>query len=152
YLKTLHSIGVFMKASEILNSFVDNISKQGVQDSFEVIRLSNNIIELRGFISLFLYIKVRSTEPYTWGVTKTRLEHFRRQSKKYCVVLLAGSIEKGYFLSECDIDFYTREIWPLGEDGDYKVKPGKYLERNRLFSSFEEFLGLLENFIAKGKK
>jgi len=136
-----------MKASEILDAFVDNISKQGVQNSFEVIRLSNNIIELRGFISLFLYIKVRSTEPYTWGITKSRLEEFERQNKAYCVVLLLGLIEKGYFLTQADIDYYIiREIWPLGKDGDYKIKVGKYLERNRPFDSFEEFMDLLKNF------
>lgn len=139
---------VFMKVSnKILNAFVDNISEQGVQDSFEVIRLSNNIIELRGLISLFLYIKVRSTEPYTWGITKSRLEEFERQNKAYCVVLLLGSIEKGYFLTQADIDYYIREVWPLGKDGDYKIKVGNYLERNRPFDSFEEFMDLLKNFM-----
>jgi len=128
-----------MNPGQILTSFVGNISKYGIQKNFEVVKHSNNIFELRGSLSLFLYIKVRSAEPYAWGLTKNRLDNFHKQNDTYAVILLAGSPEMGYFLTKCDVIYYTKEIWPLGKDGDYKIKPGIYLERNGPFNSFEEF-------------
>ena len=132
-----------MNARRILTTFIDNISKYAAQNDFQIIKHSDNIIELRGVSSLFLYIKTRSEEPYTWGITKSRLDNFHMRNDLYAIILLAGSSEKGYFLTKSDIIYYVKEIWPLGKDGDYKVKPGKYLERNRILSSLEDFLELL---------
>jgi len=89
-----------------------------------------------------VYFKVRSAEPYRWGVTANRLRELKQSRKKWVVVLLFESAETGYFLESGDVDNYM-SIWPIASDGDYKVEPGTYLQYNKPFHSFSEFLAEL---------
>ena len=140
-----------MTAQEILNAFIVNINKYSKIKQFEcrpwvhgTRRISRNILDLSGSIDFLIYVKVRSEEPFRWGVTANRIDEMRCSGKNWIVVLLYCSSETGYLLTPRDIDRYL-SIWPLGNDGDYKVGTGSYLRYNIPFCSFKEFLYSLCN-------
>jgi len=136
-----------MNANRIMNEFISLLRQTGEGQGFRcqpwqgTRRMSNNIVELSSSIDCLVYIKVRSEEPWRWGVTANRIDELRRSGKKWIVVLLCGTPETGYLLTPNDVDRYIRQgIWPLGRDGDYKVATGSYLQFNRPSHSFTEFL------------
>lgn len=138
-----------MKASQIHNEFVTLLERNGLECGFSCQqwfggsgRTSRNIVKLSGSVDCLVYFKVRSAEPYRWGVTANRLRELKQSRKKWVVVLLFESAETGYFLESGDVDNYM-SIWPIASDGDYKVEPGTYLQYNKPFHSFSEFLAEL---------
>ena len=144
-----------MNANQIMNEFISLLRQTGERQGFRcqpwfqgTRRMSNNIVELSGSIDCLVYIKVRSEEPWRWGVTANRIDELRRSSKKWIVVLLCGTPETGYLLTPNDIDRYLC-IWPLGSDGDYKVATGSYLQFNRPFHSFNEFNYLMDRVMGE---
>lgn len=139
-----------MNANQILDEFVSLMHKFGKENNFNVQfwyqgtrRTSNNILALSGSIGCLVYFKVRSDEPYRWGVTKNRIIELNQTGKKWVVVLLYESANTGYIIAGKEIKRYL-SVWPLGADGDYKVAPGKYLQFSRHFNSFTEYYDLLK--------
>jgi hypothetical protein len=129
--------------------FVYHLSQTGISKGFRVRnwidnagRAGSNIIELNGAVDCLIYYKVRSDEPYRWGVTKNRIDELNSSGKPWFVVLLYESSNTGYLIPASDVSRYL-SIWPLGSDGDYKVAIGSYLKFNKPFSSFSEFVHLL---------
>jgi len=113
------------------------------------IRTTHNIVELSGQIDCLIYIHVISGEQHRWGVTKTRIEELENLHKKWFVVLLHGTHENGYLLSDGDVKRYISEnLWPLGRGrnkNEYKVQPGKTLKYHKQpFETFGEFLRFLD--------
>jgi hypothetical protein len=110
-------------------------------------RHTSNIVELSGKIDCLLYLHIISTEPYRWGVTKTRIEELENLHKKWFVVLLYEKPENGFLLTDNDVRRYIYEnLWPLGRGrngNEYKVQPGKTLKYNKPFKMFEEFITFL---------
>jgi hypothetical protein len=138
-----------MTANQILSEFISLIRQTGETRGFRCQswfqgsgRTSRNIVELSGSINCLVYIKVRSREPYRWGVTANRIEELKQSGKSWIIVLLYETPETGYFLTSNDVNRYL-SIWPLGSDGDYKVGPGSYLQFNRPFNTFSEFFDSL---------
>ena len=144
-----------MNANQILNNFISQLQQYGNAKGFSVDiwkgtrRKSRNIIEIVGTINCLIYIKVRSEEPYRWGVTKNRIEELNKSGKKWCLVLLYESPNSGYFLTADEVNRY-RGIWPLGIDGDYKVAIGTYLKYNIPFNSFSDFINSLVEYCKGG--
>lgn len=140
-----------MNANEILNNFISQLQQYGKLKRFSVDiwtgtkRKSRNIIEIKGMINCLLYVKIRSGEPYRWGVTKNRIKELNNSGKKWCLVLLYESPNRGYFLTADDVNRYMG-IWPLGSDGDYKVAPGAYLKYNIPFNAFSDFIESLTKY------
>ena len=100
-------------------------------------------------INCLIYFKIRSEEPYRWGVTANRINELGQANKNWVLVLLYESPHNGYLITETEVKSYL-SIWPLGADGDYKVEPGSYLRHNRPFHSFTDFINsLLHNFNLK---
>ena len=89
-----------------------------------------------------MYVKARSAHPIRWGVTKNVIDRLKNQNLPWYVILLFLSHESGYLLSMDDANYYIKNVWPLGADGDYKPSEGSYLSRNRpsnsLLSVMEE--------------
>jgi len=140
-----------LKDFEISREFISLLKQAGEARGFRCSpwyggtrRISRNIIEILGSLNCLVYFKVRSGEPLRWGVTVNRIEELNRSDKKWFIVLLYESPETGYLLSSDDVNRY-RSIWALGRDGDYKVGPGSYLQFNRPFNSFAEFVVRLIN-------
>jgi hypothetical protein len=140
-----------MNANQIMNEFISLLRQAGERQSFScqpwfqgTRRMSNNIVELSGSVNCLVYIKVRSEEPYRWGVTTNRIDELRQSGKNWVIVLLYETTETGYLLTPNDVNRYL-SIWPLGSDGDYKVATGSYLRFNRPFHSFTEFLNRLRD-------
>jgi hypothetical protein len=140
-----------LKDLEISTEFISLLKRAGEMQGFRCIpwyggtrRISRNIIEILGKIDCLVYFKVRSAEPFRWGVTANRIEELNRSNIKWFIVLLYESPETGYLLSSEDVSRY-RSIWACGRDGDYKVGPGSYLQFNRPFNSFSEFVDSLIN-------
>lgn len=138
-----------MTANQILSEFISLIRQIGEEKGFRcqswfqgTRRMSRNIVELSGSINCLVYIKVRSEEPYRWGVTANRIEELKQSDKDWIVVLLYKIPGTGYLLTSNDVNRYL-SIWPLGSDGDYKVGPGSYLQFNNPFNSFSEFIDSL---------
>jgi hypothetical protein len=138
-----------MTANQILSEFISLIRQTGetrglcCQSWFQGSgRMNRNIVELSGSINCLVYIKVRSREPYRWGVTANRIEELKQSGKSWIIVLLYKTPETGYFLTSNDVNRYL-SIWPLGNDGDYKVGPGSYLQFNRPYNTFSEFIDSL---------
>ena len=74
-----------MTANQILSEFISLIHQTGETKGFRcqswfrgTRRMSRNIVELLGSINCLVYIKVRSEEPYRWGVTANRIEEVRQ--------------------------------------------------------------------------
>ena len=107
--------------------------------------ISRNVFEFKGHVNCLLYVKGRAEQPYRWGVTANVIERLQAQQKKWYIILLFESCQKGYFLSSDDVEHYVRNVWPLGRDGDYKPATGSYLARNTAFYSIKDFIGILEN-------
>jgi hypothetical protein len=138
-----------MNARQIQNEFISLLRQAGENNDFRcqfwyqsTRRMSRNIIELSGSINCLIYFKVRSEEPYRWGVTANRIKELEQAGKKWVLVLLYESPNTGYLITAEDVNRYL-SIWPLGSDGDYKVGPGSYLRFNRPFHSFSEFFNSL---------
>lgn len=138
-----------MESSRIHSEFVTLLNRAEREHSFrcqqwagESGRTSRNIVQLSGSVNCLVYFKVRSAEPYRWGVTANRLMELRQSREKWAVVLLFESAETGYFLESADVNNYMA-IWPLAGDRDYKVQPGTYLQYNKPFYSFSGFLAKL---------
>lgn len=114
-------------------------------------RHTNNIVKLSGRIDCLLYLHIISGEPYRWGVTKTRIEELENLHKKWFVVLLYKTPDKGYLLSSDEVRSYIEKgLWPLGRDRnrkEYKIRPGAPLQYNRPFNKFSELIKLLESRI-----
>lgn len=140
-----------MNATQIQNDFISLLRQAGKSNDFycqpwegSTRRISANIIELSGSIGCLIYFKVRSEKPYRWGVTSNRINELEQSGKKWFLVLLSESPNTGYFITTKDVSRYLY-IWPLGNDGDYKVGTGSYLQFNSTFHSFPEFLKSLAN-------
>ena len=98
--------------------------------------ISQNVWELDGSVQCLLYVKGRGEAPYRWGVTANVVERLKKQKRKWFTVLLYESKDTGYLLSSTDVLYYIKNVWPLGDDGDYKPASGTYLSRNAPFTSF----------------
>lgn len=138
-----------MNANQIQAEFILLLRQAGEEKGFRdqfwyqgTRRMSRNIIELSGAINCLIYFKVRSEGPYRWGVTANRIDELKQSGKKWCLVLLYESPNTGYLITAENVNRYL-SIWPLGSDGDYKVGPGSYLQFNRPFHLFSEFLNSL---------
>lgn len=138
-----------MNASQIQREFILLMHQAGKNNGFRcqpwyqgTRRMSRNIIELSGSINCLIYYKVRSEKPYRWGVTANRIDELKDSGMKWVLVLFYESPNTGYLIATGDVNRYL-SIWPLGNDGDYKVGPGSYLKFNRSFYSFSEFINSL---------
>lgn len=138
-----------MNANQIRGEFISLLRQAGEKNGFRcqfwyhgTRRRGRNIIELSGSISCLIYFHVRSEKPYRWGVTANRINELNQSGRKWFLVLLYESPNTGYLITAEDVNHYL-SIWPLGNDGDYKVGPDSYLRFNRPFPSFFEFLNSL---------
>lgn len=111
--------------------------------------ISRNVFELTGSMNCLLYLKARAEYPLRWGVTANVLDRLKGHSKPWVVVLLYVSHKTGYLLSSADVEHYTKNIWALGADGDYKPSTGSYLASNKPFRSIDEFFTQLSTILAK---
>ena len=118
-------------------------------------RWTKNIIELNGYLNCLLYFKIRSEEPYRWGVTKSRIEELQASRKKWFIILLFKTPNNGYLLTSKDVERYITEgLWPMGIDkknkNEYKISTGKSLQKNSPFNTSEDFINsLINNIINK---
>ena len=143
-----------MNATKIHSEFISLLHQNGEKQDFSchycsrgTRRMSRNIIELSKSINCLIYFKVRSKKSYnsyTWGVTANRIDELKQSDIKWVLVLLYESARTGYLITAGDVNRYL-SIWPLGNDGDYKVSTGSYLQFNKPFQSFSEFLNSLVN-------
>lgn len=138
-----------MNAKQIQAEFISLLSHAGENNAFKcrlwdrgARRTGRNIAELSGSINCLVYFKVRSEQPYRWGVTANRIDELKQSGKKWFLVLLYESPHTGYLITPNDVERYL-SVWPLGNDGDYKVGPGSYLRFHKPFYSFSEFLSSL---------
>lgn len=138
-----------MNAIQIQSEFISLLCQAGEKRDFccqfwyqGTRRMSRNIIELSGSMNCLIYFKLRSEKPYRWGVTANRIDKLKQSDMKWVLVLLYESPNAGYLITAEDVN-HCLSIWPLGSDGDYKVGPGSYLESNKSFHSFSEFLNSL---------
>ncbi len=107
--------------------------------------ISRNVFEFKGRANCLLYVKGRAEQPYRWGVTANVIDRLQAQQKKWYVILLFESCEKGYLLTSQDVEHYIHCVWPLGRDGDYKIATGSYLSRNTAINSIKDFMKVIEN-------
>ncbi len=103
-------------------------------------KISRNVFKLLGKSEFLIYVKGRAEEPHKWGITKNVVDRLNNQETTWFVVLLFDRPDTGYLLSQDDVNYYIRNIWPLGADGDYKPATGSYLSKNAPFQSFNMFI------------
>ena len=135
----------------IVNDFVEAVSKRGgfVITRKRISPKTRNVFELTGKMNCLLYLHSIDHQPYRWGVTANVLERLRKQNKPWAVVLFYESHSTGYLLSSADVEYYTKNVWPLARDGDYKPAPGSYLAKNIPFQLLDEFFAQLSTILAK---
>jgi hypothetical protein len=127
------------KGSQIVSNF-----KKAMQDKFGIglkfTPISKQVFKLEGTNKCLLYVKARSAHPIRWGVTRNVINRLKNQDLPWVVILLFLSHESGYFLSSDDVEYYIKNVWPLGSDGDYKPSEGSYLSRNNPFNSISSIV------------
>ena len=134
------------KGTEIVADFVSALrNRPGIKTVEPCGSISRNVFEVNGSACWLLYLKGRGEEPYRWGVTDNVIKRLKQQSQNWFVVLLYESQNTGYLLPFKDvINYIQKNIWPLGNDGDYKpAAPGNYLSQNTPFKTSDEFFRLL---------
>lgn len=139
---------------DIPKEFISLLEKIGKEKDFccqryvSRIRRTRNIIKLSGYLDCLLYFKIRSEKPYHWGITKSRIEELEASGKKWFIVLLFETPEKGYFLTSQDVEHYIKEnLWPMGSGknkNEYKISTGRTLQDNPPFHTFKDFINSLE--------
>jgi len=139
-------MGVTIRGDQIVADLIQAVSAQA-ELNMSSSPISRNVFEMTGLMSCLLYVKARSQSPWRWGVTANVLNRLKAQTKPWSVVLLMGSHDVGYLLSSGAVNYYTRNVWPLGADGDFKPATGSYLEQNSRFSTMEEFCNQLRTII-----
>ncbi len=135
------------KGTQIVSRFIQALNaRNGI--SVLLTPISRNVFEYRGHSNILLYVKGRGQEPYRWGVTANVIHRLQRESKRWVVILLFESPEKGYLLTSKDTAHYIDNVWPLGADGDYKPASGNYLANNAPLYSIEAFVDEIESITA----
>jgi hypothetical protein len=108
--------------------------------TLRVTSISRQVFAIDKENKCLLYVKARSAYPIRWGVTANVIDRLKNQKLSYAVVLLFLSHQSGYILSSDDVEYYIKNVWPLGSDGDYKPAEGNYLSRNNPFDSLVSLL------------
>jgi hypothetical protein len=142
---------------DIQKEFISLLEEIGKEKGFRCqryvsrIRRTSNIIELSGYLNCLLYFKIRSEEPYRWGITKSRIEELEASGKKWFIVLLFETPKNGYLLTSQDVERYINEnLWPIGRGkniNEYKISTGKTLQYNSPFYTFEDFINSLRDIL-----
>ena len=135
----------------IVNDFIKALSER---EGHRISRIrltpkNRSVYELSGKLNCLLSLHYISHPPYRWGVTANVVEKLKTQPKPWAVVLFYDSYETGYLLSSTDVIYYTKNVWPLAGDGDYKPAPGNYLAKNVPFRSLEGFLSQLLSMLSR---
>lgn len=110
------------------------------QLSVKLTSISRQVFEVDYDRKHLLYVKARSARPVRWGVTANVISRLKGQKLPWCVVLLYFTHESGYLLTSDDVDYYIKNVWPLGADGDYKPSEGSYLRINDPFNSMASMM------------
>jgi len=138
-----------MSTNRIVEDFVHiAASRPGVAATREVLgsRKIKNVFDLNGLIGCLLYVKSRSEHPLRWGVTANVLEGLKSQEKPWAVLLLYGSPQTGYLIPSRDVEEYIRQnVWPFGQDGDFKVSPGSPLANTIPFQTIGQLFDELSS-------
>ena len=100
--------------------------------------VSHNVWSITGDVNCLIYVKGRATEPLNWGVTANVVNRLKQRGQDWILVLLFEAKDTGYLLTSADVEYYIKDVWPLGNDGDYKPAAKRYLSKNVPFSSFGE--------------
>jgi hypothetical protein len=131
------------RGTQLVTNFLKELNTlQGINVSKSSI--SRNVFKFRYHNKSLLYIKGRAQKPYRWGVTANVIDRLHEQPIKWYVILLFESHEKGYLLNSQDVDYYIKNVWPLGQDGDYKPATGSYLSKNSAIYSIKEFIKIID--------
>ena len=127
------------KGSQIVSNF-----KREIENKFKLTvkftSISKQVFEIDYDKKCLLYVKARSAQPIRWGVTANVINRLKGQKLPWAVVLLFLSHESGYLLTSDDVDYYIKNVWPLGADGDYKPSEGNYLRRNNPLNSMASMM------------
>lgn len=106
-----------------------------------------NSVEVSGQASGLLSIHVFNVEKGFWGVAGNVLARFRKRRLPWALVLLHGSSDHGFLISETVAEGLIRsEAWTRQEkDGaHFKVNPPHGLQGSFEFRSIEEVFGMLQ--------
>lgn len=98
---------------------------------------TRNLIEIMTSTdSTLLYVKVSSLlDDVFWGLNPTQMNAMENSGKNWFVILLDGSFDRGYALTENDVN-ENRHRWYIEvQNRNYKVHK-KYLSANMRFTSF----------------
>lgn len=142
---------------DIQKEFISLLEEIGKEKGFRCqryesrIRRTSNIIELFGYLNCLIYFKIRSKEPYRWGITKSRIKELEASGKKWFIALLFEMPKNGYLLTSQDVEHYINEdLWPMGRGkniNEYKISTGKTLQYNYPFHTFEDFINFLRDIL-----
>jgi hypothetical protein len=106
-------------------------------------RISAHLLEVSTTPRLtVLYVKVSTSVPGFWGLTKNQLDNIEKSRVRWFCVFLHRSANVGYLLSGGQVLMRVRDgSLTLGQDGDYKVNqradfvsPQKFETLNALIS------------------
>ncbi len=139
----------------IADDFISNLKMLGEKNSFVCNIYVRNmqpikrIIELKGSLNCFIYFKIRSGKPYTWGITKSRIDNLQNSGENWFILLLFETPNNGYIIKPKEAKRYREEgLWPMGHGknkNEYKIGPGTRLQYSHLFNNSEDFLSHILN-------
>jgi len=116
---------------------------QATEVVYSSISTRNKVLQLKGMLNGFIYVKTRTDHPYRWGITKNTVNNIKAKGKPWCVILLYESPNKGYVISSKDYDERAQSnLWPYAQ-GDYKISDGKSLVGIPTFTTVEKLFSIL---------
>jgi hypothetical protein len=114
--------------NKALDEFVASLRKQCAQAPIAVRRWpgshhpSLSVLEFVGDSSRALaYIKVRNSRRGFWGINPNQLGAIRASGHPWCVVLLHGTEQTGFFLTAQHVEQAIDVVWHAGHDTEFKV-------------------------------
>lgn len=130
------------RSNEIWSDFRSLLNKAGYKWTLpRTKRAGDNIYEfLEPIKDCIVYFKICYNKPCWWGVTKNRVEELKISGKRWFLILLYESAERGYFLIDEEVHMNIPN-WSLSR-GDFKVLPAR-IQTKRGFNSFSELDNLL---------
>jgi len=88
-----------------------------------------------------LYVKVSTSVPGFWGLTKNQLDRLSSSHLRWFCVFLHRSSSAGYLLSGGQVLARVRDgSLTLGDDGDYKVNQRAEFVSSRRFESVDALI------------
>ncbi|MBI4402004.1 MAG: hypothetical protein HY581_10280 [Nitrospirae bacterium] len=131
----------------ILTEFVKRLEPRAEVSDFKFSPWANPdrreepVYQFTGSVNVILYVRVSTGAQGFWRLTKQLIADFRSSGKKWAVVLLLRTAERGYLVPSEEVLRRTDSgEWSHYDEGDYEVSEGPTLKAGYFFNTIDELV------------